>query len=187
MVTIRKAERKDCPSAMMELVRELALYEKAPEQVTVTMEHFEESGFGPNPVWWAFVAESDGVIAGHRAVLYPLFHLERQPHVPGRYRGNGELPRQRHRQALLFDRLAEEAKEKGFSGMVWQVLEWNEPAINFYKNTMRSSIRSGGMGALNCSIPGTKNGAHIWRAPFFIVFKLQFCRQPARVVEKTGL
>ncbi|MEI2748365.1 MAG: hypothetical protein V9E88_06380 [Ferruginibacter sp.] len=43
---------------MMELIRELADYEKAPEEVTVTMDHFIESGFGKNPVWWAFVAET---------------------------------------------------------------------------------------------------------------------------------
>ena len=55
---IRKATREDCP-AMMNLIRELAHFEKAPEQVTVSIEHFEESGFGQNPVWWALVAETD--------------------------------------------------------------------------------------------------------------------------------
>jgi len=41
------------------LIKELAVYEKAPEAVTVTLEHFEESGFGEKPVWWAFVAENE--------------------------------------------------------------------------------------------------------------------------------
>ncbi|MGL1530634.1 GNAT family N-acetyltransferase, partial [Vibrio parahaemolyticus] len=41
---------------------ELAVYEKAPDEVTVTLEHFEESGFGPNPVWWAFVAEIENKV-----------------------------------------------------------------------------------------------------------------------------
>ena len=49
---------------MMELIHELALFEHAPEEVTVTLEHFAESGFGPQPVWWAFVAEEDGEIQG---------------------------------------------------------------------------------------------------------------------------
>lgn len=131
MITIRKAERKDCPR-MMELVRELALYEKAPEQVTVTTEHFEASGFGPSPVWWAFVAESDGVIVGI-ALYYIRYSTWKGSRmflediiVTESFRGKGIGK-------LLFDRLVEEAKEKGFSGMVWQVLEWNEPAINFYK------------------------------------------------------
>ena len=58
---IRRAERKDC-ARIMELVHELAVYEKAPDEVTVTLEHFEESGFGANPVWWAFVAEIEGKV-----------------------------------------------------------------------------------------------------------------------------
>ena len=60
-VTIRKATAEDCPR-MLELVHELALYERAPQEVTVTLEHFEESGFGSSPVWWAFVAVADDII-----------------------------------------------------------------------------------------------------------------------------
>ncbi|MFN5422617.1 MAG: hypothetical protein ACK5AO_05070, partial [bacterium] len=53
---IRRATQDDCP-AMLELIRELAEFEKAPNEVTVDPIHFEESGFGPNPVWWGFVVE----------------------------------------------------------------------------------------------------------------------------------
>ncbi len=49
-ITIRKAEKKDC-RRLLELIHELALYEKAPQEVTVSLEHFEESGFGAKPVW----------------------------------------------------------------------------------------------------------------------------------------
>lgn len=52
--TIRRAKREDC-AEMLELIRELAVFERAPDAVTVTLEHFEESGFGEKPVWWAFV------------------------------------------------------------------------------------------------------------------------------------
>ena len=62
-ITIRQATAADCPR-MMELVHELAVYERAPEAVTVTLEHFIESGFGDKPVWWALVAEADGVVVG---------------------------------------------------------------------------------------------------------------------------
>jgi hypothetical protein len=48
-ITIRRAVREDCPR-LMELIYELAVYEKAPHEVTATLEHLEESGFGPNPV-----------------------------------------------------------------------------------------------------------------------------------------
>src|SRR4051812_144042 len=67
-LNIRIARRDDCPR-LMELVNELALFEKAPEEVTVTLQEFEDAGFGSKPVWKAFVAETDGLIVGF-AVYY---------------------------------------------------------------------------------------------------------------------
>lgn len=130
-INIRRAERKDC-KRLLELINELAIYEKAPEEVTVTLEHFEESGFGSNPVWWAFVAEEDHTVQGF-ALYYIRYstwkgqclYLE-DFLVTENARGKGIGK-------LLFDKVIEECKEKGFKRMVWQVLEWNEPAINFYK------------------------------------------------------
>jgi GNAT superfamily N-acetyltransferase len=130
-VVIRRAVKEDCVR-LMELVNELALYEKAPEEVTVTLPHFVESGFGENPVWWAFVAEVEGRVEGFALyyIRYSTWKGQRMYLedilVTEKMRGNG-LGK------LLFDKLIEEAKEKKFSGMVWQVLDWNEPAINFYK------------------------------------------------------
>ncbi|MDL2224351.1 GNAT family N-acetyltransferase [Bacteroidales bacterium OttesenSCG-928-M06] len=130
-IIIRRAKRKDCPR-LIELVKELAVFEKAPEEVTISSEHFEESGFGENPVWWAFVAEVNGVVYG-MALYYVRFstwkgqrlYLE-DIYVSEEMRGRGIG-------TLLFDQLIIEAKEKEFKGMVWQVLKWNEPAIKFYK------------------------------------------------------
>lgn len=116
----------------MELVRELALYEKAPQEVTVRDEHFEESGFGNNPVWWAFVAEEKGTVLGF-ALYYVRYSTWKGQRMylediivtqEARGRGIGKM---------LMDQLIVEAREKRFSGMMWQVLDWNEPAINFYK------------------------------------------------------
>ena len=56
-IIIRRAVKEDCPR-LLELIQELAVYEKAPDEVTVTLQHFQESGFGASPVWWAFVAAS---------------------------------------------------------------------------------------------------------------------------------
>lgn len=130
-LTIRRAKKEDCPR-LLELVNELAVYEKAPQEVTVTLEHFTESGFGEKPVWWAFVAEEEGVILGF-ALYYIRYstwkgqamYLE-DILVTEQARGKGIGK-------LLFDRLIEEAKERNLHRIVWQVLEWNEPAINFYK------------------------------------------------------
>ena len=130
-VIIRKALREDC-ATMMELIKELAVYEKAPEEVTVDFNHFAESGFGANPVWWAFVAEVEGTVVGFALyyIRYSTWKGQRMyledllvtEHMRGQ--GIGKL---------LLDQLIIEAKEQEFSGMMWQVLDWNEPAINFYK------------------------------------------------------
>jgi hypothetical protein len=62
-IIIRVAAKEDC-GRLLELVQELAIYEKAPDEVTVTLDEFENAGFGDNPVWKAFVAEVDGIIQG---------------------------------------------------------------------------------------------------------------------------
>jgi len=128
---IRIAQKEDC-LRLLELVNELALYEKAPQEVTVTLQEFEDAGFGNNPVWKAFVAEIDGLIIG-----FALYYIRYST-----WKGNRmyledliitETMRGKGIGKILFDKLIQEAKELGFSGMVWQVLDWNEPAINFYK------------------------------------------------------
>ncbi len=130
-ISIRRAEKKDC-IRLLELIQELADYEKAPDEVTVTLSHFEESGFGTNPVWWSFVAEVNGKVEG-----FALYYIRYSTWKGQRMYLEDILVTEKMRGQkigkLLFERLVEEAKEKKYSGIVWQVLEWNEPAINFYK------------------------------------------------------
>ncbi len=145
-ITIRRVVKEDCPR-LLELVQELATYERSPNEVTVTLEHFVESGFGEKPVWWAFVAETEEKIVGF-ALYYVRYstwkgqamYLE-DILITHEMRGKGIGK-------LLFDRLIEEAREKKFNRIIWQVLDWNEAAINFYKK-YNADID---VGWLNCSI-----------------------------------
>jgi ribosomal protein S18 acetylase RimI-like enzyme len=150
-ITIRTAVREDCPR-LLELIQELADYEKAPQEVTVTLAHFADSGFGDKPVWWAFVAETE-TESGITIVGFALYYIRYSTWkgqrlyledllVTNSMRGRGVGK-------LLFDRLIEEAREKQLSAVVWQVLEWNEPAIQFYKK-YNSKLESEW---INCSLP----------------------------------
>ena len=139
--------KEDCEK-MMELIQELAVYEKEPDAVTVSFDHFLESGFGVNPVWFGYVAEVDGQVEGFVLcyIRYSTWKGQRlyleDFLVSEKMRGKGIGK-------LLFDTLIEECKEKKYSGLVWQVLDWNEPAINFYKKYDGVDISSGW---LNCMI-----------------------------------
>ena len=138
-IKIRRAVTEDCPR-LLELIHELAEYERAPQEVTVTLEHFEESCFGKNPVCWTFVASlpptpSQG--GGEKIVGFALYYIRYSTWkgqamyledilVTKEMRGKGIGK-------LLMDRLIEEARKKKFNRIIWQVLDWNEPALNFYK------------------------------------------------------
>jgi GNAT superfamily N-acetyltransferase len=135
-VQIRKAESKDC-KRMMELIHELAQYEKAPDEVTVEFEHFVNSGFGKNPVWWAYVAEVKDSEAGSRVVGFALYYIRYSTWKGQRMYLEDiivtESMRGKGIGKLLFEALIKESKEKEFNGMTWQVLDWNESAMRFYK------------------------------------------------------
>ncbi|HLZ15741.1 MAG TPA: GNAT family N-acetyltransferase [Cyclobacteriaceae bacterium] len=128
---IRKGERSDLPR-VLELIKELALFEKAPHEVTNTVQRMEEDGFGPTPVYGFFVAETDGRIVGLSLYYYRYstwkgkrLYLE-DIIVTEAERGKG-LGK------LLFEQTMKFATKQNCTGMMWQVLDWNKPAIEFYK------------------------------------------------------
>ena len=137
MITIRRAEKKDC-SRILELIQELAEYEKAPEEVTVSLDHFIDSGFGQNPVWWAFVAEEKDLTDSQPIIQgFALYYIRYSTWKGQRMYLEDILVtkkmRGQHIGKQLFERLMVEAKERNLKGIVWQVLDWNTPAIEFYK------------------------------------------------------
>lgn len=130
-VKIRSGVKHDLPR-VLDLIKELAIYEKALDQVSNTIERMEEDGFGSNPIYGFFVAEREDEIVGLSLYYYRYstwkgkrLYLE-DIIVTKKERGNGLGKR-------LFERTMKFAVEQNCTGMMWQVLDWNDPAINFYK------------------------------------------------------
>ncbi|TVR37891.1 MAG: GNAT family N-acetyltransferase [Cryomorphaceae bacterium] len=128
---IRKGVPRDLP-ATLDLIRELAVYEKAPEAVITTVESMEKDGFGPDKVFDLWVCELRGEILGI-ALCYVRYSTWK-----GRCMYLEDLVvREAHRGkgygALLFEEVMRETRRRGYAQMQWQVLDWNEPALNFYR------------------------------------------------------
>jgi ribosomal protein S18 acetylase RimI-like enzyme len=126
---IRPAEKKDA-SRIFALIEELALYEKAPEQVTNTAEQLAYDLF-TDPICEAIVAEENGEVLGF-ALYYTCYSTwkGRSLYLEDFY--VSEEQRKRGIGQLLFDEVVRIAKERKMARMDWQVLEWNQLAINFY-------------------------------------------------------
>ncbi len=127
--TLRKARKQDLKS-VLDLVKELALYEKAPQEVTVTLADYETDF--ENNVFDVILAEQENEIVGI-AFYYMAYSTWRGKMlyledfvVKAELRGHGIGK-------LLFKAFLEEAQNLGASLAKWQVLDWNEPAINFYE------------------------------------------------------
>lgn len=131
MLTIRAGKQADLPAALR-LIVELAVYEKEPDAVRTTLSTMTEDGFGENPVFGFFVAEVDSQIVGI-SLYYDRYSTWRGRMlyledliVTESFRGKGVGK-------ALLDRTIQKAKQDGYRGMMWQVLDWNEPAIEFYR------------------------------------------------------
>ena len=130
-ITIRQGVKKDLPR-VLELIKELAEFERAPLEVTNTVAMMEEDGFGENPIYGFYVAMYENEIVGLSLYYYRYstwkgkrLYLEDIIVTESR-RGLGIGK-------LLFDRTIKKSLEDQCNGMTWMALEWNEPALNFYK------------------------------------------------------
>lgn len=129
---IRTGTKEDLPQ-VLDLIKELAEYERAPQEVDNTVERMEQDGFGPEKVFDFLVAEENGKILGIALYYYSYstwkgkcIYLEDLVVTQAqRRRGIGKL---------LFDKLIHISKTKDVRRLSWQVLDWNQPAIDFYKS-----------------------------------------------------
>ena len=129
-ILIRKAERSDV-AAIFALIQELALYEKAPEQVTNTAEQLASDLFDKE-LCEAIVAEKENKVVGF-ALYYTSYSTWKGACLYLEDFYVIESERQHGIGQLLFDEVLETAKNRKVQRMDWQVLTWNEPAIRFYE------------------------------------------------------
>jgi len=130
---IRKGEKKDM-KAVLELIQELATFEKEPDAVEVTISDLERDGFGKNPLFYTFVAEVDDEIVGIALYYYrystwkgKTIHLE-DLIVKEKMRGSGIG-------FALYSEIIAQGKSDNVRRIEWAVLDWNTPAIDFYKKS----------------------------------------------------
>ena len=136
---IRKGVKKDL-SSVLELIKELADYENALDQVSITLEDLKNDGFGTHPYYCFLVAERENEIIGLS------FYWIRYSTWKGKFLFLEDfiVKEQYRRQgigAALFEETIQICKNLKLNGMCWQVLDWNTPAINFY-NKYQAEISS---------------------------------------------
>lgn len=132
-MNIRKGERKDM-KAVLDLIRELAIFEKEPDAVEVTVADLERDGFGDYPLFHTFVAEANGTIVGIALYYYrystwkgKTIHLE-DLIVREDMRGSGVG-------FELYSKIIEQGKIDKVRRIEWAVLDWNTSAIEFYQKS----------------------------------------------------
>ena len=128
---IRKGRKSDLP-IILSLIKELANYEKSLDKVLITIYDLEKDGFGDHPLYCIIVAEINGEIVGmafyyirYSTLSGKTFYLE-DFLVKKDFRRKGVG-------SLLFEECIRMTKKINANSMVWQVLNWNKPAISFYK------------------------------------------------------
>lgn len=130
---VRKANKQDMPQ-VLDLIKELAIFENEPDVVDVTVADLEQEGYGENPLFTCLVAEIEGDIVGAALIYYRFstwkgrsLHLE-DLIVKEAFRGNG-IGEALYKQVMKF------ANDQGLKRVAWDVLDWNTGAIKFYERS----------------------------------------------------
>ncbi|WP_245847750.1 GNAT family N-acetyltransferase [Lentzea kentuckyensis] len=129
---IRRVEPRDV-DAVVKLVHELALYEKAPEQCHLTAEQLHTALFNDSPALFGHVAEVDGEVVG---IALWFLNFSTWDGVHGIYLEDLYVTPEQRGSGIgrkLLETLAQECVAKGYTRFQWWVLNWNEPSIGFYK------------------------------------------------------
>ena len=130
-IKIRTGVKTDLP-AVLELIKELADYENSGNQVSITLDELENDGFGERPWYWFLVVEKDNAIIGlsfywiRYSTWKGKFLFLEDFVIKEEYRNQGIGSK-------LFEKTIKVCKKLNLNGMIWQVLDWNTPAIKFYK------------------------------------------------------
>lgn len=130
-INIRQGTIQDIPAAL-NLIQELADYEKASKEVVVTVETMQKDGFGQNAVYEFLVAEIEAKIVGI-AVYFPTYSTWKGRALHLEDLVVTQTERRKGIGRLLFDAIVAVAQETKTQRLTWQVLDWNHPAIEFYK------------------------------------------------------
>jgi GNAT superfamily N-acetyltransferase len=132
-MNIRKGQKEDMP-AVLNLIKELAAFEKEPHAVVVTVDDLERDGFGENPLFQTFIAEVNGRITGMALYYYrystwkgKTIHLE-DLIIKEKMRGTGLG-------FALYSEIIKQGKKDHVRRIEWNVLNWNTPAIDFYEKS----------------------------------------------------
>ena len=133
MITVRKANPKDMPK-VLELIRELARFEREPDAVKISEEDLVREGFGEDPLFHCFVAEVEEEVVGMALVYYRFstwkgrtLHLEDLVvRADRRGQGIGDA---------LYTEVMRYAYDQGVKRVEWVVLDWNVGALNFYERS----------------------------------------------------
>ena len=132
-MNIRKATKNDMPQ-VLELIQELAIFEKEPDAVVVTVDDLVRDGFSENPLFQCFVAEVENEIIGMALYYYrystwkgKTIHLE-DLIVKESKRGTGAG-------FALYKEIIKQGKAENVRRIEWNVLDWNTPAIDFYEKS----------------------------------------------------